>query len=65
MNLEEKARAVSAQMQVVKAELELVREQTTDLVWALTDQGYSVRDIAPLLHISPGRVSQIKKENPR
>jgi predicted RNase H-like HicB family nuclease len=32
---------------------------TTDLVRLLVDRDWSVRDIAPLLHISPGRVSQL------
>jgi predicted RNase H-like HicB family nuclease len=34
-------------------------EETTTLVRGLVARGWSVRDVAHLLHISPGRVSQL------
>ncbi len=52
----------------LRAELDRVQaavaEQTSTLVHALALRQWSVRDIAPLLAMSPGRVSQIRQVRP-
>lgn len=42
-----------------------VRDATADTARSLTGAGYSVRDTAVLLAMTPGRVSQVAKPAPR
>lgn len=60
-----------AAVELGKRREELEREQKEILtasarfIQELSQEGYSVRDLSGILHMSPGRVSQIAKESAR
>ncbi len=55
----------AADLGIRREQAQVMHDQLADEAQAniaqLTDHGYSVRDISGLLHMSPGRVSQIAK----
>lgn len=62
---------VLAAVELGKRREELEREQkeimtaSARFIQELSKEGYSVRDLSGILHMSPGRVSQIAKESAR
>ncbi|MEG2386865.1 MAG: hypothetical protein RSB13_08280 [Aurantimicrobium sp.] len=62
---------VLAAVELGKRREELEREQkeimtaSARFIQELSKEGYSVRDLSGILHMSPGRVSQIAKESER
>lgn len=57
--LEHKVSSARADMAAAQAQVCEAAEHMRKVVWHLRHEGYSVRDVATILGVSPGRVSQL------